>query len=234
MESILTVPPEGREGPDTPRSSSRSGFYSLFRILSGGIATPAQIAEYIETFKPVFFIDRFGRHWSVPGGDPRCSREAVWANLVELSRLYYQLWIFDLPNRSPSGDLLPEEDTFFEREVYGIPADHIETLIALHGDAPSEDTATPREPRSDHQIWSISGALLKYLLMNNTALNTVRFETLDKPNNSDLGRVITAVISRAGLKTDRETVTKHLKKAVEIYKKEHNPSTQGSGDGVRR
>jgi len=228
------IPPEGQTTSSAPPGSKRSDFYSFFRILSGGIATPAQIAEYIENFKPVLFIDRFGRHWSVPGDDPRCSREAVWANLVGLSGLYYQLWIFDLPDRSPSGDLVPEEDTFFEREVYGIPADHMETLIALQGGTPSVGTAIPQELRSDHRIWSIAGALLKYVLMNNTALNTVNFDALDESNNRGLGKVIRTLKKKTDLNTDGETVAKHLKRAVEIYKKEHRPSTQGSADGVRR
>ena len=227
---------------DTPTSSNKIEFYSFFSILSGGIATPAQIAEYIDKGLPLQFRDEFGRLRIIPGNDPRCTTNAAFVELTKLSRPYFEEWAFLPDDEVMSQEPFQPDDAVLEREAYGVAANYIEQLITMRGDttdiAGSRATEVPpsdaegltpakgdsRALRSDHSLWLIAAALLKYLLMNNTALRDVQFERLDQSHDHGLGKIISQLKIKTGLTTDDKTISQYLRRAVELYKAKQHPT----------
>jgi hypothetical protein len=206
-------------------------FYSFFTILSRGIASPAQIEEYIEKGNPLQFIDEFGRCFPLPSSDPSCTREAALIDLVKLTHLFLERWALE-----NFDDPIHPDDIIFERKVYGVPKDKIPALQALRGELPTEAGYSPtdeslkagsaRQMRKDHEIWSITAALIHYLLLTNSHLKGVVFDKLDQHHEHGLGTLIKILKSRTALKTDEETISKHLRKAIEMYKQQHSSTSK--------
>lgn len=247
---FMSTPPSDPEAEETPASSQdaaihssspatndcslpqkTAGFHSFVRILSGGIANPGQIAEYIEMGNPVQYIDEFGRYFQLSSDDTRRTREAALADLVKLTQPYFERWSLEGFDGPQSHSSVHSDDIIFERNLYGIPTDRIEELQALRGKAPkdsgsSTEGSTPagiaRQMRSDHEIWSIAAALVKYLLQTNASLKRVEFDMLDQDHEHGMGILIKVLKSRTPLQTDEETISRHLRKAITIYKKQYS------------